>query len=89
MIIFNNIEFLLKGCLVPSGKVKFFNEEEGYGIITSNYDNEELFVHYSEYRNASIGKQKLEVGDEVTYNIAFTDKGLEAINVHLKKPIAV
>lgn len=77
------------GCLMPSGKVKFFNEEEGYGIITSNYDNEELFVHYSEYRNSSIRKPILEVGDEVTYNIAFTDKGLEAINVHLKKLIAV
>lgn len=46
-------------------------------------------LHYYKYRSASIGKPKLEVGDEVSYNIAFTNKGLEAINVHLKKPIAV
>ena len=66
---------------MPSGVIKFFNVDKGHGVVQANYDNEEIFFHYSEYRNPSSLNAHLQAGDHVTYQIAVSETGIEAINL--------
>lgn len=59
-----------------TGKVKFFNEDKGFGFITSP-DGDDVFVHVS---NISSGNT-LKEGQSVTYETAPGRKGPEAVNV--------
>lgn len=61
-----------------TGKVKWFNNEKGYGFIEiENMDD--IFVHYSTIQ--SDGYKTLEEGQMVTFDLTETDKGLQAKNV--------
>lgn len=60
------------------GKVKWFNNEKGYGfIIKENYDD--IFVHYSQIQDE--GFKTLEEGKVVEFELVTGDKGLQAQNV--------
>ena len=59
-----------------TGIVKFFNEDKGFGFITSP-DGDDVFVHVS---NISSGNT-LKEGQSVTYETAPGRKGPEAVNV--------
>jgi len=60
------------------GKVKWFNNEKGFGFI--EYDgHEDIFVHYSVIR--SEGYKTLVEGQYVEFDLVRTDKGLQAKNV--------
>ncbi|MEE8497797.1 MAG: cold shock domain-containing protein [Acidimicrobiia bacterium] len=59
-----------------TGTVKFFNEDKGFGFITSP-DGDDVFVHVS---NISSGNT-LKEGQSVTYETAPGRKGPEAVNV--------
>ena len=60
------------------GKVKWFNNEKGYGfIIKENYDD--IFVHYSQIQDE--GFKTLEEGQVVEFELINGDKGLQAQNV--------
>ena len=60
------------------GKVKWFNNEKGYGfIIKENYDD--IFVHYSQIQDE--GFKTLEEGQVVELELVTGDKGLQAQNV--------
>ena len=65
-----------------SGKVKWFNNEKGYGFIEYR-DNEDVFVHYSAIKLE--GYKTLNEGDEVRFDLIETGKGLQAKNVELIK----
>ena len=65
-----------------SGKVKWFNNEKGYGFIEYR-DNEDVFVHYSAIKLD--GYKTLNEGDEVRFDLIETGKGLQAKNVELVK----
>lgn len=57
------------------GKVKWFNNEKGYGfIIKENYDD--IFVHYSQIQDE--GFKTLEEGQVVEFELVTGDKGLQA-----------
>ena len=60
------------------GKVKWFNNEKGFGFIEYN-ENEDIFVHYSAIR--SEGYKSLVEGQYVEFELVRTDKGLQAKNV--------
>jgi CspA family cold shock protein len=64
--------------LVPSGKVKWFNAQKGYGFITGD-DGQDVFVHYSAI--SGDGFRSLQEGESVDFEVAQGPKGLQAANV--------
>ncbi len=60
------------------GKVKWFNNEKGYGFIEYN-DHEDIFVHYSSILTE--GYKTLVEGQYVDFELVKTDKGLQAKKV--------
>ncbi len=68
------------------GKVKWFNNEKGYGFI--EYDNlEDIFVHYSAILKD--GYKTLQEGALVNFKLIETAKGLQAIDVVEEQKILV
>ena len=63
---------------MPTGTVKFFNNEKGYGFI-SRPDGEDVFVHYSTIEGD--GYRSLEEGQEVEFEVGQGRKGDEAKSV--------
>ncbi len=61
------------------GKVKWFNEQKGYGFITPDDGGEDCFVHFSAIK--SDGFKTLQEGDAVEFEIAEGEKGAKAANV--------
>ena len=59
-------------------KVKWFNNEKGYGFIEYK-ENEDIFVHYSQILQD--GYKSLNQGDNVYFDLIETDKGFQAKNV--------
>ena len=64
--------------LIVRGKVKWFNNDKGYGFIEYK-DGEDIFVHYSAI--LSDGFKTLVEGQYVDFELVKTDKGLQAKNV--------
>ena len=67
---------------VVRGRVKWFNNEKGYGFIEFT-DKEDIFVHYSAINQN--GYKKLEEGQYVMFNLLETSKGYQALNVSVLK----
>jgi cold shock protein len=63
---------------MPTGTVKFFNNEKGYGFISRD-DGEDVFVHFSNIQGS--GYRSLEEGQTVEFEIGPGRKGDEALNV--------
>jgi len=61
-----------------SGTVKFFNDQKGFGFITSP-EGDDVFVHASNIAGAE--PRSLTEGQTVEYETQPGRKGLEAINV--------
>ena len=62
------------------GRVKWFNNDKGYGFI--EYDglqDEDVFVHYSAIDQ--LGYKSLKEGQMVDFTLIETAKGSQAINV--------
>ena len=60
------------------GTVKWFSNEKGYGFIERE-EGEDLFVHFSEIQVD--GYKTLNQGQAVEFEIAQSDKGLQAAKV--------
>ena len=64
---------------MAEGTVKWFNPEKGYGFI-SQYDGEDLFVHFSEIKMD--GFKTLDKGQAVSFDVTTGQNGkLQASNV--------
>ena len=63
-------------------KVKWFNNEKGYGFIEYK-ENEDIFVHYSQILQD--GYKSLNQGENVYFELIETDKGFQAKNVQASK----
>lgn len=68
------------------GKVKWFNNEKGYGFIEYE-DLEDIFVHYSAIIKE--GYKTLKEGAIVSFKLIETSKGLQAIDVCEKELTAI
>ncbi len=62
-----------------SGVVKWFNNEKGYGFISTN-GGDDVFVHYSHIKEDGHNRD-LHEGQEVTFDIVEAEKGPSAVNV--------
>lgn len=62
---------------MEKGKVKFFNDEKGYGFITYENSEKDIFVHMSGLID------EIRENDEVQFEVSQGKKGLNAINVEL------
>ncbi len=65
-----------------NGVVKWFNDEKGYGFITSDDGGKDLFFHHTEIQME--GFRALSAGQKVEFTIEEGPKGLAAKNI---KPI--
>ena len=65
-------------------KVKWFNNEKGYGFIEYK-ENEDIFVHYSQILQD--GYKSLNQGDNVYFELIETDKGYQAKNVQASRNV--
>ncbi len=59
---------------MKKGKVKFFNNQKGFGFIKGD-DGQEVFVHVSGL------KDQIAENDEVIFDVQEGQKGLNAVNV--------
>lgn len=62
---------------MKKGTVKFFNNSKGFGFITSEESNEDIFVHMSGLID------DIRENDEVQFETTQGKKGLNAVNVQL------
>ena len=67
---------------MPTGTVKWFNPDKGFGFITADEGSKDLFVHQSDIDRE--GFRSLDEGMKVTYEEEPGDKGPKAVRV---KPV--
>lgn len=63
---------------MAKGKVKWFNNQKGYGFITRD-DGKDVFVHYSAITGD--GYKTLNEGQDVEFEVTQGPKGEQATNV--------
>ena len=72
----------MRGLIMPSGKVKWFNAKKGYGFITDNETQKDIFLHVSELENSKLRVLKEE--QIIFYDIKEEKDKLQAINIKKK-----
>jgi len=63
--------------------VKWFDAKKGYGFIVGSQEGRDIFVHYTHILGE--GFRSLRDGEQVDYELAESEKGLQARGV---RPIA-
>lgn len=69
---------------MPTGVVKWFKADKGYGFIAPDDGSADLFVHFSEIQTD--GKYKtLEDNQRVSFEVTQGKKGKQASNVKIEE----
>ena len=66
---------------MPTGKVKWFNQDKGYGFLEVDGGGEDVFYHFSAI--SMDGYKTLPEGAEVEFDIVKDAKGPRADNVRV------
>ena len=64
---------------MPTGTVKWFSNDKGYGFISPDEGGKDIFVHHSDIVGEDF--RSLREGERVTFEVAGSAKGLQAVNV--------
>ena len=64
---------------MPSGKVKWFNSKKGYGFITDDETNKDIFLHVSALEESKLRVLKEE--QQIKFDIKEEKNKLQAINI--------
>ena len=66
---------------MPTGRVKFFNSDRGYGFISPDGGGKDVFIHITALRRS--GVNALGPGQRVRVDVVDGKKGLEADRITL------
>jgi CspA family cold shock protein len=66
---------------MATGKVRFFNDAKGFGLITPDTGGPALFAHSSSI--ISRGAKKLKITQRVEFDIENRPEGLTAMNIRM------
>ena len=69
----------MRGLKMPSGKVKWFNAKKGYGFITDDETNKDIFLHVSALEESKLRVLKEE--QQIKFDIKEEKNKLQAINI--------
>ena len=64
---------------MPSGKIKWFNSKKGYGFITEDETNKDIFLHVSALEDSKLRVLKEE--QKIKFDIKEDKNKLQAINI--------
>ena len=67
------------GSIMSSGKVKWFNSKKGYGFITDDKTNQDIFLHVSALEDSKLRVLKEE--QKIKFDIKEEKNKLQAINI--------
>ena len=68
---------------MSKGKVKYFNDRKGWGFISSDGLDKDVYVHYTQINMD--GYKTLKEGQEVIYELTDTSNGYKAQNVMIDR----
>tara|TARA_B100000579_G_scaffold357581_1_gene313607 strand:+ start:442 stop:660 length:219 start_codon:yes stop_codon:yes gene_type:complete len=69
----------MRGLTMPSGKIKWFSAKKGYGFITDDETNKDIFLHVSALEESKLRVLKEE--QQIKFDIKEEKNKLQAINI--------
>jgi len=71
---------------MATGKIKFFNEEKGFGFIKQDDGGPDVFAHVSQLRSGNVGE--LAKGAQVSFDVAERNGKIQAQGIEIQNPAA-
>ena len=73
----------MRGLAMPSGKVKWFNAKKGYGFITDDETQKDIFLHVSALENSKL--RVLKEDQKIVFDIKEELKEKKRLRLERKK----